>query len=164
VEIQTYSDNSSWKNGDALVKDVIVDKALAHDKDMLHLSVHLLIIDEVNRILSRKRKDDDFRYAGLWTSTIGTHVELGKDYLQTLETLLPISLDLFFQGEFRVHDEFENEVNGLYVMKVNEENLPTDFLRDRKFFEKEELKKLITKGKTTPHLKGAFELLELMEK
>ncbi len=44
--IQTYK-NIDWKEGTTLDKGEVVDKETAHEKDLLHLSVHLLIIDDV---------------------------------------------------------------------------------------------------------------------
>lgn len=153
--VQTYKQTSSWNEGDLFIKSVAVSKEEAHEKDLLHLSAHLLIIDKDNRVLTRKRLLDDFRYADLWTTTIGTHVLLGHDYLSTLTPLLPIQKDLKYIGEFRVHDKWENEVNGLYVLDANENDLPTDFLVDKKFFNVEELGRIIKENKTTPHLKAA---------
>ncbi|MBD3279803.1 MAG: hypothetical protein GF390_03785 [Candidatus Pacebacteria bacterium] len=159
--LQTYKQPNHWKDGDKLEKTEVVGKEEAHERGLLHLSAHLLIIDSQNRILSRKRKSDDFRYADLWTSTVGTHVLIENDYLSTLQELLPIHKPLEFIGEFRVHDDWENEINGLYIMRANEEDLSQAFLNDKKFFPKEELNNLVQRNKTTPHLKGGLELIML---
>ena len=161
ILLQTYKHLELWKDGDQLEKTKVVGKEEAHESDLLHLSVHLLIIDSQDRILFRKRKSDDLRYVGLWTSTIGTHVLIGNDYLSTLQELLPIQKSLEFIGEFRVHDEWENEVDALYIMRANKEELPQEFLSDKQFFPKEEMNNLIQDNKTTPHLKGGLELLQL---
>jgi hypothetical protein len=160
MQLQTYLQSDFWKDGDQLILSDIVDKETAHEKDLLHLSAHLLILDPQKRILSRHRKVDDFRYADTWTSSIGTHVLAGDDYLSTLTPLLPLKKVTSFFGEFRVHDPYENEVNGLYLMEVEEDELPTDFLADKQFFNREELMELINDSKTTHHLKAAVELLE----
>lgn len=157
--LQTYKFPRNWKSGMVLEKVEIAGKQEAHEKNLLHLSSHLLILDKQHYILLRRRKSHDFRYADLWTSTIGTHVLVDNDYLSTLRELLPIQKPLEFIGEFRVHDEWENEINGLYIMKANEGELTQEFLNDKKFFSKEELSNLIQKNQTTPHLKGGFELL-----
>lgn len=158
--LQTYKEDNNWKDGDELVKTAVVDKEEAHIKYLLHQSVHLLIIDDQKRILSRERKASDNRYPALWTSSTGTHVLQGDDYFSTLRNLLPIQKDMKFIGEFRVKDRLENEVNGLYLMKANKEDLPMTFLEDKKFFTIGELQALIADQKVTPHLKGGFELLE----
>jgi isopentenyldiphosphate isomerase len=158
--LQAYQQLTEWKDGDTLTKTEAVDKEIAHQNDLLHLSAHLIIIDNQNRVLSRKRKADDFRYADMWTSSIGTHVLLNNDYLSTLKELLPLQKELQFIGEFRIHDEWENEVNGLYIMRANEDELPAPFLSDKKFFTIEELTSVIEQNKTTPHLKGGVELLK----
>ncbi len=158
--LQTYKQVSDWQEGSRLEKAEIVEKGKTHKTDLLHLSAHLIVIDSKNRILSRKRNIDDFRYAGLWTSSIGTHVLFENDYLSTLRDLLPIKKKLEYVGEFRVHDEWENEINGLYVTQANENELPTEFLSDKSFFTENELINLIKQEKTTPHLKSGFELLK----
>ena len=158
--LETFQDTDKWKSGVKLISGPVVNKDEAHDKNLLHLSAHLLIIDSANRILARKRKDDDFRYAGLWTSTIGTHVLVNNDYLSTLKGLLPLQRDLEYLGEFRVHDEWENEINGLYILRADEKEVSAKFLEDKKFFTADEVTKLVQKGKTTPHLKGALELIK----
>ncbi len=158
--LQIYQEINNWKEGDHLEKNEVVAKEETHEKDLLHLSVHLLIVDFKNRILSRKRKPNDFRYADLWTSTIGTHVFVNSDYLSTLQDLLPLQKDLEYIGEFRVHDEWENEINGLYIMRADEGELSAEFLGDKSFFTIAELSNLVDQDKTTPHLKGGFELLK----
>lgn len=158
--LQTYKQTDNWKEGDQLEKTEAVDKEQTHEKDLLHLSSHLFIIDSNNRVLSRKRKPNDFRYAALWTSSIGTHVLLGNDYTSTLKDLLPIEKKLEYVGEFRVHDEWENEINGLHIMRADENELNVEFMNDKSFLTKTELNNLINQNKTTPHLKNGFELLE----
>lgn len=158
--LQTYKQINDWQEGDRLEKAEIVEKEKTHKTYLLHLSAHLFIIDSKNRILSRKRKSDDFRYTGLWTSSVGTHVLLENDYLSTLKDLLPIQKKLEYIGEFRVHDEWENEINGLYIIRADKGDLPVEFLSDKSFFTNTELNNLINQGKATPHLKSGFELLK----
>lgn len=125
--LQTYKKVNDWREGDQLEKSEVVEKEETHKKDLLHLSVHLIIVDSKNRILSRKRKIDDFRYANLWTSSAGTHILSGNDYLSTLNDFLPIQKKLEHVGEFMVHDEWENEINDLYIMRAEESELPIEF-------------------------------------
>jgi len=159
-QIQTLVLKTEWKTGDLPVYGQVMDKESVHTQDLLHYSVHLLILDSKNNILCRKRKVNDFRYADLWTSSIGTHVLYGSDYLKTLKPLLPIKIKIDFIGEFRVHDAWENEINGLYVCRIDKEELPPDFLIDRSYLSNSELMTLILELKTTPHLREAFGLLK----
>lgn len=159
MEIQTYKNIVDWKSGNKLMADKIVLKEDAHELDLLHLSIHLILIDDRGGICCRKRPVDDFRYAGLWTTTIGTHVLLKQNYAQTLIPLLPVKMDIEWFGEFRVHDEWENEINGLYIGSINQVNLPIEFMSDRTFLSKKDLEKEITQSQTTPHLAGAYKLL-----
>jgi hypothetical protein len=154
--IQTYEDNPSRESGHfILVPSDIVEKGEAHDRGSLHLSTHLLILDGI-KVCCRKRGDDEFRYAGLWTTTIGTHVELGDDYRETLIKQFGFPLDLQWQGEFRVRDPYENEVNGLHIAHVKESSLPKDFMEERRYIPFDELEELIRGDKTTPHLRNAY--------
>ena len=159
MKLQTYENVEVWKSGNKLKLDKIVDKIYAHDFDLLHLSSHLLIIDSQGMICCRKRPANDFRYAGLWTTTIGTHVPLKQDHRQTLAPLLPIKMETKWVGEFKVHDRWENEIYGLYTAFINRQGLPDEFMRDRTFLSSEKLKELISRHKTTPHLAEAYKLL-----
>lgn len=158
MEIQTYKNLDDWKEVSDLISDRVFTRKEVHKKGLLHLSAHLLIVDEQN-ICCRKRSEDDFRYAGLWTTTIGTHVLLGKDYELTIKGFLPASLKLNWVGEFRVHDQWENEVNGLFYTGCSAKDLPNEFLIGRSFITIEDLKQNIVEEKTTPHLKEALNLL-----
>lgn len=99
----------------ALVPLDVVDKEDAHRRGLLHRSVHLQLLDEQGRLHARRRSADDLRYAGLWTSTLGTHVAAGDMDEGTLRALVPPHTELSWVGEFRVKDEWENEVCGLFV-------------------------------------------------
>jgi len=161
MDIQTYRQVENWISGQKLTEDKIVSKEEAHEKDLLHLSTHLIVIDLQGNILCRKRAENDFRYAGLWTTTIGIHVPLSQGYKEILIEYFPLKIDLKWVGEFRVRDEFENEVNGLYVTFVSDQNLDEAFMRDKKFISQDELDNLINKNNCTPHLREACLLLKL---
>jgi isopentenyldiphosphate isomerase len=158
MKIQSYSE-SFLEKYDQLVKTKIVSKEKAHLCNILHLSTHLLIVNDNDEILCRKRADTELRYTGQWTSTIGTHVELDFNYKSTLEKFLPINMEFEWVGKFRVKDGFENEICGLYTARLNENVLPKDFMENRKFLNKSELEKSILNNIATPHLKEAYKLL-----
>lgn len=137
------------------------DKKVAHREGLLHKSVHLLITRD-NKFLCRYRSKKELRYSGLYTTTIGVHVLNEADYLDTLKNFLPKGLmKLNLVGEFFVHDEYENEINGLYIATFDINNLPKDFLKDRKLFSFKELKELIKNKKATPHLVEAIKMLKV---
>ena len=117
------------------------------------------MINQSNEILCRLRGEDESRYPGLLTTTIGTHVELNENYLSTLQKYIPFELQLMWHGEFRVDDGFENEVCGLYMATIDSNKLPLEFKSDRRFLSKNDLENMIKKGKTTPHLQEAFYIL-----
>lgn len=130
------------------------DKLLVHNKGLLHKSAHLLVVNDVGEILCRKRSLEDERYAGLWTSTYGTHVVGDDTYLQTILKNFYV-VNPKWVGEFRVKDMFENEINGLYVST----HIPNSMGKDRKFINVLELKL----QEMTPHLVlGYFEMKKWM--
>ena len=155
-KLQTYIINK-----EGILKEArIVEKIEAHENDLLHKSVHLIILCD-KKILARKREKDESRYGGLFISTIGTHILSNDNYISTIEKFLPTqNLALKFAGEFFVHDEWENEINGLFIAETEYENLPKDFVFSRELFTIEELKEIINRGEATPHLAGAFKLLQ----
>ncbi len=159
MKIQTYKEPENWQQNKILIKDIIVEKEEAHEDNLLHLSTHLLIVNGNGELMCRKRSEDEFRYKGQWTTTIGTHVELGSDYFKTLKKYLPNDMDLKYMGEFKLNDGFENEVCGLYVARLGEERLSQKFRNDRSFLSFETLERFICEEKTTPHLKYAYGLL-----
>lgn len=158
-KIQTYNLISKSDSNFILEPFEVVDKETAHQRNLLHKSAHVLFICG-NKILCRYRAKDELRYPDVYTTAIGTHVFYGNDYLETIFNFLPGNLVPVWVGEFFVHDKFENEVNGLYVIKVESGELPKDFLQNRNFFSPRELLDLIAKNKTTPHLAGAFNLIK----
>lgn len=155
-KLQTYIINK-----EGILKEArMVEKIEAHENDLLHKSVHLIVLCN-KKILTRKRGKDESRYGGLLTSTIGTHVLSNDNYISTIEKFLPLqNLELKFVGEFFVHDEWENEINGLFVTEVEYENLPKDFIINRELLTVDEIKEIINNSEATPHLVGAFEMLQ----
>lgn len=157
--IKVYNLEQGSGKGIVLTPLGFASKEKAHQKGLLHKSAHLLMICD-GRILCRHRKKTEERYSDMYTTTIGTHVLNDDDYLDTLRPFLPDkSLELIYVGEFFVHDEFENEINGLYVIDIGRNNLLDDFLEGRDFLSESELRDLITRNKTTPHLAEAFKLV-----
>ena len=155
-KLQTYIINK----GGILKEARVAEKVEAHENDLLHKSVHLIILCD-KKVLARERGKDESRYGGLFTSTIGTHVLLKDNYISTIEKFLPTqNLELKFVGEFFVHDEWENEINGLFFAEVEYENLPKDFIIDRELLTVDETKEIINSGEVTPHLAGAFKMLQ----
>ncbi|MBT3865761.1 hypothetical protein HOF78_01515 [Candidatus Woesearchaeota archaeon] len=159
MKIQTYRQVDNWDKGTELYEGDVLEKALVHNEGLLHKSAHLLIVNSQGEILCRKRSNSEKRYSSLWTTTIGTHVELGLNYLETLRRNMPSEMVTKFLGEFRVKDLFENEICGLHVTLFESKTIPDDFLKDRCFFNRDDLEESISEGRTTPHLTEATRLL-----
>lgn len=161
MKIQTYKQPRIWTPTQQLEPRKIVDKETAHKEDLLHKSSHLLIVED-NYVFCRRRGDEEERYGGLLTTTFGTHVGLEETYLDTIRKHIQSAKKekLFFVGEFRVHDEYENEVCGLYFIRRKEILPDIGGYQERKSFS--ELEKEISRQKTTPHLKEAHSLIKLI--
>jgi isopentenyldiphosphate isomerase len=151
-----------YKDDCFAITDVgMTDKVTAHKSHLLHKSAHVLILDTEYRVLCRKRPGNDSCYAGLWTTTIGTHVLGTSDYNDTITRFLPTDLVLQWIGEFRVQDEHENEINGLFVAYVaDERQVGVDFMKQRTFLPSVTLESLIERRSTTPHLAQAYACLK----
>ncbi len=158
--IQTYYEPTNWKPGKSLSPYQILDKEEVHKQKLLHLSAHLLIRDPQGNICVRKRGAHEERYTSLWTTTLGAHVPVGKDYAQTIREFLPIPHVLDWVGEFMVKDSYENEVNGLYVIASTPKELGDIFMEGRSFLTIDEIVREISLKKTTPHLKKAIKILK----
>ncbi len=156
--IQTYNEPTNWKPGKALSPYQVIDKEEAHKQRLLHLSTHLLIRDFQGNICVRKRETHEERYTSLWTTALGTHVSVGKDYSENIKELLPISLDLEWVGEFRVKDYYENEVCSLFITASTPNELGDAFMNGRYFLTLDEIVKEIIMNQTTPHLKKSIKL------
>lgn len=159
MKIQTYQNIAEWEQKQKLVSGEIAEKEDAHEKGLLHLSAHLLIINGTGRIFCRKRLDSELRYQGLWTTSVGVHVGLNDDYLAALKNSLPANKTMEWLGEFRVDDGYENEVCGLYLARMEENELPEEFKASRMFITANALENLAIEGKITPHLNEAYYLL-----
>lgn len=138
-----------------------------HQKDLLHRSVHIFIIDEQGRFYLRQRDKDKARYPGYWTTSIGVHVPSGQTYDQTAKKSLKDSMDLKFLGKVRVHDEYENEISYTYTVTVNlsgNEHIKSNPAEPGEFFTIDEIKKLSERSKMTPYVMQSIKLYLKNEK
>jgi hypothetical protein len=158
MRIQTYKECSKTKESE-LVKDRIVEKEDAHKESLLHLSAHLLLIKE-DRIYCRLRDKSEQRYQGLWTTTLGTHVEIGETFKSTILKNVKYSHEIRWIGTFNVKDDYENELCGLYTAEYEDGKIPAYLKKGRELINIKELVRLINEKKTTPHLKAVYELIK----
>lgn len=154
MRLQTYRAPAAWREGMALEEGPALDKEETHRRGLLHRSVHLLALDGEGRVLARRRSPEEPRYAGLWTSTVGTHVPAGATNERTLQEVLPSGTPLARVGEFRVHDEAENEVCGLFVTTAHAMGPSLGPIHAP--LRPDEIQALAREGRTTPHLAEAL--------
>ena len=136
----------------------------AHKKDLLHLSVHTLILDPEGRFFLRQRKGDHLRYPGYWTTTVGVHVltgQLPEDVAKdSLFKNLGLNLKLKYVGEVRVHDEYENEISAVFIGKVDEstkvESKAGDLIKP---FSEDQIRKMTETEKLTPYILKSVDII-----
>lgn len=144
--LQLIDENGKFLDRCATEKEVV-------EKDLLHASVHTIIVNDEGDILCRTIPNDPEKfpfYPGYTSTGIGEHVYCGESFLDVAyKTLRDISVcgNLEYLGNIRVKDEYENEISANYLVKNNKgaEN-------NRKFLSIDEIKEIERTGKITPHL------------
>lgn len=133
-----------------------------HQKDLLHRSVHILLIDKKGQFYLRQRSKNKARYPGFWTTSIGAHVLSGHTYDEAAKMSLKdmnLGGDLKFLGKVRVHDEYENEISYTYAVYLNgKEHIKSNPEEPGKFFTIDEIKNLSENNKMTPYVMQSIKL------
>lgn len=146
-------------------KDHAIGKATeeeVREKNLLHHSIHLLVVDFQNRLFCAHRIMGRPIYSGWWTIP-GAHICSGETYEKTLTRFLK---ELKLSGSFnqlqkiRVNDGFENEWSMLYLLKSNTAPfLSSEKFQKGKFLSVAEIQILLKKEKVTPYLVAAVEFV-----
>jgi len=160
--IEVFKIPDLWLPEQRLEPAGVVNADDAHRAGLLHRSAHLLVLDSEGRVACRRRARDEKRYPGLWTTTLGSHVEVSESYKETLRRALASNRCrpfLGWIGEFRVADGIENEVCGLFHARINMLELPQAIRSGRAFVQRHELDNIIRETLATPHLIAALALL-----
>lgn len=140
-----------------------------HQKDLLHRSIHILIVDPQGRFYLRQRSSKKSRYPGWYTNSVGAHVPAGQSYDETtresLKETLGLDCKLKFLGKVRVHDKYENEISWTYVGYVDDlDKIKANSEEPGRFFRTDEIKNLKKKYKITPYVFKSLDLyLKLKE-
>ncbi|MFA6253246.1 MAG: hypothetical protein WCV69_03195 [Patescibacteria group bacterium] len=141
----------------------IVDSVEVHHSNLLHRSVHVIVVGKGEKFFCRQISSTSSLYANYWSTATGAHILANHEPLETaqysLKDLLGISMDLEFIGDVRINDGVENEISSTYVGYYDGIfNLNKSKLTDGKFFTDEELSILFESEKVTPHLVKSIEL------
>ena len=146
-------------------KDFVIGQATeeeVREKNLLHHSVHLLIIDSHNCLFCAHRIIGRLIYSGWWTIP-GAHVLSGKTYEKTVARFLKklkIHASLKQLRKIRVKDGFENKWSMLYLLKSDTAPfLHPDKFQDSKFFSLAEICTLSQKEKVTSYVIAALEFV-----
>lgn len=147
----------------AVIDSISLDEA--HEKGLLHKSIHILVIDETGKVFVRRRPADKLMYSGLWTSSVGTHLLIGMDpdtaAQAALQYFLGLEAPVMQIGEQHVHDEFENEIITVYSCSANAVGtLNTSEGSEGAFMTIEQIHQLSEAHQVTPHLLAAVALLQ----
>ena len=146
-------------------QDIVIDQASEEEvleKNLLHHSVHLLIIDSHNHLFCAHRIAGRPIYSGWWTIP-GAHVLSGETYEKTLTRFLKeLKIYASFKQlqKIRVNDGFENEWSMLYLLKYD--TLPflyPEKLQGGRLLSLTEIRTLSQKEKMTPYLMAALEFV-----
>ena len=135
-----------------------------HDKHLLHRAVHILVINDENKVFARQRPKTKLVYPGLWTSSVGAHVLSGMTPDATaatgLKDFLGLELPLHKLGEAHVTDSFEDEIITIYTCRANAiPSLNPDESNDGRFMSLEEINYYSYMKEATPHLLSSVKLL-----
>lgn len=97
-------------------------RSQVHDQGLLHRVVHVLLLDEQDRLVLQKRAATKRTYPGLWTSSASGHVTAGQDpraaaRRETIEEIGLEPADLSHVGRVRFDDPAvgEHEVCHVFV-------------------------------------------------
>ena len=144
-------------------QDLVIGQATeeeVREKNLLHHSVHLFIVDSHNRLFCAHRITGRPIYSGWWTIP-GAHVLSGETYEKTVARFLKelkIHASLKQLRKIRVKDGFENEWSMLYLLKSDVAPvLASDKFQGGKFLSLAEIRVLSQKEKVTPYLVAALE-------
>jgi len=134
-----------------------------HKNNLLHRSVHVIIVDSKGRFFCRKINSASPLYANYWSTATGAHVLANHNTLETayssIKDMLGIHTDLKFIGDIHISDNVENEISSTYIGNFDGPfNLNGDKVADGKFFTEEELNNLFKSEKVTPHLIESIKL------
>lgn len=136
-----------------------------HKTGALHRAIHILVVNNNREIFIRKRSSEKKLYPGIWSTSVGAHI-LEEDTPEetaeiNLAKFLGLKLPLTLIGECRVKDEIENEIMYVFVCNAQVINrLNPEESDEGKFMGFDEIREMIKRNETTPHLSASIDLLE----
>ncbi|MBI5002109.1 NUDIX hydrolase [Candidatus Woesearchaeota archaeon] len=146
-------------------QDIVIGQATeeeVREKNLLHHSVHLLIVDSHNCLFCAHRITGRPIYSGWWTIP-GAHVRSGETYEKTVVRFLKeLKIHASFKQlhKIRVDDGFENEWSMLYLLKFDTTPfLAPEKFQEGKFLSLSRIRTLSQKEKVTPYLLAALEFV-----
>ena len=146
-------------------QDLVIGQATeeeVREKNLLHHSVHLLIVDSHNRLFCAHRITGRPIYSGWWTIP-GAHVRSGETYEKTVVRFLKeLKIHASFKQlhKIRINDSVENEWSMLYLLKYDTAPFfNSDKFQEGQFLSLSKIRTLSQKEKMTPYLMAALDFV-----
>lgn len=142
----------------------IVSRQEAHQKDLLHRTVGIIILNDKNEILLQKRSTNKDTFPGMYTVAASGHVDSGETYDQAakreIEEELGLKTDLkFLKTVINDHPE-HRQMQSFYLLKSNGPfKIQLEEVDEVKFFTLDEIKNMLPK--LTPTVRKALEIMKL---
>jgi len=145
---------------DSVIGQAEVEKV--HQKQMLHHSVHIILMTSEGRFFCARKNPKKKRYGGWWTIP-GMHLLPGDTYETTAKRLLKTAFKsdcgLEETGKIRVNDGYENEISMMYMCHSDKKfNIDPDQFEEGKFLKPTEAEALAKTQKVTPYFLHAIRL------
>ncbi len=140
------------------------ERDLAHERYLLHRVVHIIIVNEKNKVLLQLRKSTKKLYPLFWISSVAGHVSSGDTPENTaykeMKEELGIRIKLEFIGKCPIRDHLENEIVYFFFGKSNGPfNFDKKEIEKIDFFDIRELESKSKRMKITPQTIKALELI-----
>jgi isopentenyl-diphosphate delta-isomerase type 1 len=134
---------------------------------LLHPVVHIHIINSKNKLLLQKRAMDKDIQPGKWDTSIGGHIRSGESLINAVireskeEQGIEINpKKLVKVSKYIFESDIEKEFVFSFLYRSDDElNYQKSEIDEIKFFSKDEIKKLIDEGQTTPNFVEEFRIL-----
>ena len=140
-------------------------RAACHgDPDLIHRTVHVLVVDRNDRIFLQKRSPQKDIQPCKWDTSVGGHLDLGETYdqaaLRELEAELGVTgLTPQYLYSYRWHSAIETEEVRTYLIAWNHESaftLQSEEITEGRFWTFEEIREHMGQGILTPSFEEEF--------
>lgn len=148
-------------------QDEVVSKASrdeAHEKNLLHRAVLILLTNNKNQILLQLRKSLKEQFPLYWTGSVDGHVSAGESADQAahreMKEELNLETDLEFIDKFVIQNETENQMINVFYGQCDQTiNLDRQEGEKMEWLDIADLKESMDIMRLTPHCQKALTVL-----